>query len=105
MYTIPWISVCTTGITKRSSCRDAATIVLNVYTNLGENYLLNNLAEKFDKSRDDKPTKKNLILCSSNLQDFADYELTGVDSSYKKIYLPTLYVIFFLGRTQKIHHK
>ena len=33
--------------------REAAadTIVLNVYTNLGENYLLNNLAaEKFDKS-------------------------------------------------------
>ena len=32
--------------------REAAadTIVLNVYTNLGENYLLNNLAEKLDKS-------------------------------------------------------
>lgn len=44
MYTIPWISVCTTGKTA------ATTIVLNVYTNLGEYYLLNNLAEKFDKS-------------------------------------------------------
>ena len=30
--------------------REAVAIELNVYTNLGENYLLNNLAEKLDKS-------------------------------------------------------